>query len=229
MYNIGYFSVIDYDFMGFITINDYVLSTLNALPLLLFVLLIALGMGFVIGMKRVETRAAQGKLEQRTVTLASQLRILIGSTAPMVIIATIFNLYRGYWECLVFTALGMLAYIAVIIVTVTIYISIVSDARIIFYGWIAGLSFVVLALIGADGAGEARNSLKAELDTQVHTKEAAGSTPYLLRQISSGAIVLYPGQKKLGFIPGNEIQYFDSDKKDNRMFDWRSILRTFQP
>jgi hypothetical protein len=119
IYNIGYFSVVNYDFMSFVTINDYALSTLKALPLLLFMFFVSMGAGFVFGVKRGESEEAQGKRQQRPVTVKSQLRVLASSTAPALLMVTIMNSYRGYWEVLVFIALGMLAYAMIIIVSVT--------------------------------------------------------------------------------------------------------------
>src|SRR6516162_3424746 len=48
VYNLGFFLTLNYDYMDVLTINDYVLSTLTALPLALFMMVVWSAIGILV-------------------------------------------------------------------------------------------------------------------------------------------------------------------------------------
>jgi len=146
------------------------------------------------------------------------LLILVGFVPGLIV-----NVLRGYWEAVMFQVLGL---VGGIIVSVMLFkLSIVS----IQYAFNVAISIILLFLIGANGAGDARNYLKGGfLDTKVSSTTQEPGDAYLVRSLSAGAIVIYPQLNKLAFIPKERIQHYSSVVKANRIFDWKYIVLPFR-
>jgi len=195
VYNLGFFSTLNYDYMDVLTINDYVLSTLTALPLALFMMVVW---------------SAIGILLNKPFTLAGDAIIRFGiksnwkSTTTLAVIAF-------------FQVLGL---VGGIIVFVTLFkLSIMPNS----YAFNLAIGIVLLFAIGANGAADARNYMKGDflLDTKVSSTTQEAESAYLVRSLSAGAIVIYPQLNKLAFIPKERIQYYSSVVQINRIFDWK--------
>jgi hypothetical protein len=226
VYNIGFFSALNYDFMDFLTINDYALSTLTALPaILLFFIPASFAIGFLFGARSRRSKQAGKETEPVRDYIFG---FMAFGVAPYATISVILNYYRGYWESLAFAFIGMFGATLVVLLSATIFRR-GQDDRVLLYGLVASTSILLLAAIAAGGAGEARTYLKGDLNTQVHIKGGVSGSPFLVRSISNGVVVLYPDLPQIGFIPNTEIQYFSSAKKNNRMFDLNNIVRSMQP
>jgi hypothetical protein len=131
IYNIAFFSVLNYDYMDLLTVNDYVLSTLSALPPLLFMGAISFLIG-TISTKIQRAAATPYRVASRftsnpsTIAMFAWIAFLLVSSVP----GLISYGFRGYWESLMFVGMGVAA--STLVFSVVLRIDIIYFLR----GWL---------------------------------------------------------------------------------------------
>jgi hypothetical protein len=226
VYNVAFFSVVNYDFMDFVTLNDHVLSTLNALSVMIFLFPVSVAMGVVA--VRLPSSDRTEQQDEKSLTKIYMRRSLI-FIACVAVQHVFLNVYRRYWECIIFGLLSCLGAALSILVAAKIFVNIRPEVRVLVYGYMISFSLVLIGIVASDGAADAHNYMKGGLSSHVHVRDGESTDPMMVRGISNGIIVLYQTEGYLEFIPNKDIEYVRSANKPNRLFDSSFIFREMRP
>jgi hypothetical protein len=241
VWNLGYFYVIDYDYMKILTFGDYITAITSQVPFIVFAI-VFVGLYGVLANKVLRSGffgrwSLNIDPSRKTPFILSM--IMVGVIQLLGFLAADDNKPSGFDFFSVPVITAYVGSMAVYFLTLWILVGYGTEVYRNTLAIYAALTVALLVLIAFSGADSAKRALSGGSMTEVHPKKSEDKQSdqkqsdlpklVLLRAVSNGVFALDPEGHRIVFLQSSEIGYLSSPVQDKQGFSLTNLHRVFMP